>query len=632
MHRFLFLLIYWIGLTSQGFAQKVKVWQPDDLKPIRNFEKQCGKFQTIRRQAPKESRFGLFSRGGHLFLQVNDKRLFISIISKKKDGIAIDIVNREQFTCEGKAPFREQDDFLGESWKIFFKEELYAMENLSVNDNKLVFDLGQLPDTFSEERHECNLMILQKRAICDYQKFLNIESQYWELLEMGLFKDSVKVERSGDVITLNDKVLEFSIKYEKNDATIKDRYLKPIYDSLDFTEYDIASVNIVAFASVEGGRSLNEKLMKRRSKSVVDALQKFQKPEIIYQVDALENWDQFYADIKRTRYRHIGDMEKDAVRKLLAGNESMLSKLEPVLARHRRAVLKIYMTRKIKVESLSNQELVTVFNSAVKKEDMNRVILLLNYLLERFKDEENPQSLTEQLDIPLSRKCSPLLNNLAGFEYDEELMSEKEAERVFEDLYNMFPKNEQILYNLVAVKLERLQKRINKQDMRALRELMDRLQMSRLAPSLKYRPWINYYILTNEYYRQINDFASSRRAIRNILSIYKNVLTDQDRLNIAKYMATYSQYESAERMMRPVIEKEEIPVELLFFYLNITMPYKKYHEKSNFEGLVDRATTVDRQRFCDFFRSKNDDGISFQMLQSPRLQQIYCQSCTQNDQ
>ena len=632
MHRYIFFIFFWFVLALPGIAQKEKVWGPDDLKPLKNYEKQCEKFQTIRQKAPKESHFGLFVRGGHLFLQVSDRRYFISIISEKTDGIAIDIISRDQFACGGETPYRGQDDFLGESWKILFQEDLFEMENLSVNDNKVVFDLGSLPEGFSEASHECNLMLIQKRVICDYQKYLNIEAQYWKLLDMGLFKDSIKVEHTGDIVTLNDKVLEFSINYKKNDATISEHDLQPIYDSLDFTDYDIVSINIVAFASVEGGRSLNEQLMKRRSKSVVDALQRFQTPEIIYQVDALENWDQFYADIRRTRYRHIADMEKPAVKKLLAGNETMLSKLEPILARHRKAVLKIYMTRKVKVESLSNQELISVFNTAVKKEEVNRVMLLLDYVLDKFKAEENPESLTEQLDIPLDSRYSPLYNNLAGFEYDEELVSEKEAERVFEELYNIFPHNEQILYNLVAVKLERLRKRVNKQDMQALRELMNRLQVSSLAPSLKYRPWINYYILTNEYYQQINDFVSSRQAIKNILSIYKNVLTDEDRLSIAKYMATYSQYDQAEQMMRPVIEKEEIPAELLFFYLNITMPFKKYNQKSNFSELVAQATRVDRDRFCAFFRSSADGGISFQMLQNPRLKEVYCQSCTNNSQ
>ncbi|MEL7146780.1 MAG: hypothetical protein AAFO69_10460, partial [Bacteroidota bacterium] len=499
MHRIILSFIFWFGVLFMGYAQKVKVWQPADLKPIKKYEKQCANLIEVMKKAPREFRLGLFVRGNNLFLKSNDRKLFTSIIKHKKDGIAVDIISRNQFDCNSQPPVRAAGNFLGQHWKILLKEDLYNRPNLSVNHNKLVFDLGELPEGFDPAQQECNLVIIQKRTICDYQRYLNVDPQYWSLLEMGLFKDSIQVKRTGDVVRLNEKVLEFSISYEKNDATISQRDLQPIYDSLNFSDYDIASINIVAFASIEGGRSLNEQLMKRRSKSVVEALQRLQQPEIIYQVDALENWDQFYADIRRTRYRHIADMEKGAVKKLLAGNESMLSKLEPLLARHRKAVLKIVMTRKTKIEHLSNQELVSVFNSAVKKEDVNRVLLLLDYMLVRFKDIEDPTSLINQLEIPEGSNYSPLFNNLAGFQYDEELSDSRESERVFENLHELFPKNDKILYNLIAVKLMRLQTQINKQDMRILRELMNKLQLSKLEPSLKYRPWINYYILTNEY-------------------------------------------------------------------------------------------------------------------------------------
>ena len=200
-------------------------------------------------------------------------------------------------------------------------------------------------------------------------------------------------------------------------------------------------------------------------------------------------------------------------------------------------------------------------------------------------------------------------------------------QEAYEELHELFPDNGQILYNLVAVRLTKLQKSVNKQDMQALRDLMNELQISKLPPSLKYRPWINYYILTNEYYRQINDFASSRRAIGNILSIYKNVLTDRDRLSIARYLATYYQYEQAEKIMQPVLTNKDVPDDLIFFYLNITLPFRKYYSKSYFDALIDKAVSIDRDRFCHFFRSRNDEGISFQLLQSPRLQEVYCETC-----
>ena len=134
-------------------------------------------------------------------------------------------------------------------------------------------------------------------------------------------------------------------------------------------------------------------------------------------------------------------------------------------------------------------------------------------------------------------------------------------------------------------------------------------------------------MLSNEFYHQTNDFASSRQMMKNILSIYKNILTYNDRLRIAQYFGEYYQYEQAEQIMRPVVENKDIPSDLLFYYLNVTITHKKYYKNDYYQALINRAKKIDMPRFCNFFRSSNAGGISFQLLQEERLKNIYCNTC-----
>jgi len=611
---------YWLYIMVFLVAcQTTKEWSVADIKPVKSYGKNCSNYVDISRKIPKEGGISLYQRDNNLYLHLNDKNLYKSLFAKNYDGIAIDVIREEAYNCQEP----------GEAWKVFFKENLDSLKNLSVNPNKMVLSLGELPEKFAPAKTECNLVILQRKYICDYDKYLNLDPQYWALLDMGIFKDSIARQSSGEVFSLNEKTFEFTIPYEKNEAVIRERDLQPIYDSLDFTDYDIASINIVAFASIEGGQALNENLLDRRSKSVVTALQAYQKPEIIYQIDALENWDQFYTEIRRTRYRDVADMSRDDIKQMLAGNSDMLNKLEPLLARHRKAIVKIFLTRKRKIESLSNQELVSVFNEAVKNENTNRVILLLDYIFERSQNSSNPDELVGELQIPDKSGNSPLFNNLAGYRFTEEIKNYDESVGAFGELHKIFPGNEKILYNLISVKLQQMRFHVNKTGLSDLRGLMNELQVTKLEPSLKYRPWINYYILSNEYYTQINDYRSSRRAIRNILSIYKNIVNYDDQLSIARYLASYNQLDDAEKVMRSVIENTDIPDDLLFFYLNITIPFKKYYEKAYYAPLIERAKIADKKRFCDFFKSSNIGGISFQLLQHQPLKDFYCKICTQ---
>ena len=621
------LQLFWLIPIIFFSCQTTREWTAADIKPVKSFGKDCGQFLAANRNFPQRARISIFERNNNIYLSAGDINYYRSLFQKKYDGIAVETVYKESYSCEQPVVNRQPGYFFREPWLILFKENLDTLKNLSLNPNKMLLKIGELPADFDRVTMENNLITIERKYHCNYQNFINIENQRWELLEMGIFKDSMRVKTNGDVYSLNEKSLEFTISYEKNDATIKEADLKPIYDSLNFTDYDITSVNIVAFASIEGDKELNEHLVKQRSRNVVRALQKYQKPEIIYQIDALENWDQFYSEIKRTQFKDLADLDKDAIKKIFSGNEENLKKFEPLLARHRKAIVKIILTRKRKIESLSNQQLITAFNESVKSENINKMKSLLDYVLERFKDSENPRAFIDQLEIPPARFNGPLLNNINGFMLRQGMSSDEESLLVFEELYRMFPLNEEILYNLIAIKLLNIKKIVDKSALKQVRVLLDQLQVSKIPPKLKYRPWINYYILSNEYYHQTNDFNSSRQMMKNILSIYKNILTYDDRLRIAKYFGNYYQYDQAEQIMRPVIENDDIPDELLFYYLNVTIAYDKYYKEDYYQELVERARKIDRVGFCNFFQSSNAGGISFQLLQYKKLKDIYCKIC-----
>lgn len=621
------IIIFWLLTLVFVSCKTTREWTAADIKPVKNYSKDCGEFRRITSKFPQRAKMGIFERNNNLYFSVGDVKYYRSVFQNKYDGLAVELVKKESYACEQPMVVRGPNEFINKPWLVLFKENLDTLQNLSLTPNKLLLNLGPLPTDFDGVTMENNLITLQRKYFCDYQKFIEIKPQNWDLLEMGIFKDSIRTKTNGDIYSLNEKALEFTISYEKNEATISDSDIQPIYDSLNFTDYDITSINIVAFASIEGDKELNERLVERRSRNVVRALQRFQSPEIIYQIDALENWDQFYSEIRKTQFSNLAEMDKTAIKKMFAGNDSNLKKFEPLLARHRKAIVKIFLTRKQKIESLSNTQLVTVFNESVKKENIDKTKSLLDYVLERFEESKNPEQFIDKLEIPAASGNGPLLNNLNGYMLQNDMSSDEESLLIFEELHRLFPLNEEILYNLIAIKLLNMQRIVDKPQMKQVRVLLDQLQISKMPHKIKYRPWINYYILSNEYYHQASDFRSSKQMMKNILSIYKNILTYEDRLSIAKYLSTYSQYDDAEKVMQPVIENEDIPEELLFFYLNITLPYERYYKQGYYNNLVERAKAADKRRFCNFFRSSNAGGISFQVLQEKKLKDLFCSSC-----
>ena len=112
---------------------------------------------------------------------------------------------------------------------------------------------------------------------------------------------------------IKNKTLKFKIPFERNKSNYSQADIKPIYDSLSLTDYNIKGINIKVYSSIEGIASRNEELQELRAKSIVAALQSFQKPTIKTVVSTSENWVDFLNDIKSTKYRTLLILNKKQI-------------------------------------------------------------------------------------------------------------------------------------------------------------------------------------------------------------------------------------------------------------------------------------------------------------------------------
>jgi hypothetical protein len=590
-----------------------------------NMRKYCGEFTTIQRNLPADVRFGVHLEGNVLFFYMPGEQYYNLIFNKSTDGVAIDIMHKNQFKCGSKNQLTASKVARGNLLAPIYKKEMEA--NKLVTDGIVFVKYGELPDNIKEDEVEFNLIIIQKKYLCHYGVISNLDFAKWDLLEMGLYRDSLSTEQYKQQNKEISKVLRFQVPFEKNTVTFKKEDIKPLYDSLHLTDYNVKEISIRAYSSVEGTTENNLKLQEGRAASIVEALQSYQKPEINSHVVAAENWVEFLKDIEFSGFNTLSALSKEQVKAKLT-DKKILADLEPVLKKHRKALIELKLQKKFSDNENNPSILKTFFQQSIEKKDLAEAMYLQQLIFEKIRDKQIPEDFIGKLEIPRQSVYGPLLNNAAVFNSEQRDPFLYENLQNFESLLQIMPGNPRIKYNIALLKLKSWQQNellTNKAD---LEKSFAELEKLGIHKSLILRLKINFYIILTEYLMNNSEFAAKDLVLKEVFNIYKNVkLSDADLLNLAKYLSNYSRFDWANSILQKRAYEVDADSELIFYYLKMNIINWDMSKKAQFRTLMLNAIDKDRAGFCQIFYPKSLGGVTFQLLEEEFLKKTYCENC-----
>lgn len=237
--------------------------------PTTNKERtqKCSYFSNAFKQKPKEVGFNIRREGNKLFFSTNDKKWWSTVFKKSGDGIAIDVVSKSRYACDKEV---DASQVKGTVLKPVFAQKLMrGFKTIAMSKSSQTF-VGTIPTELLEEELEFNILFLSNKMLCRYQTLYNLESYPWELLDMGMYLDSLtyrdKKINSSDKFITQYKTLKFSIPFKKNKTAYSSEDIKPLYDSLRLTDFNIKKIQIKAYASIEGSLKRNLELQKKTCK------------------------------------------------------------------------------------------------------------------------------------------------------------------------------------------------------------------------------------------------------------------------------------------------------------------------------------------------------------------------------
>ncbi len=614
-----------------GLNQLVAQGTYDIMFPKSNNERNqnCQSCLQIFRQRPKEVQFSIKREKNNLYFQTNDKKWFNLLFKNAGDGIAVDVVAKDRYSCDIEMITPSQ--IKGKLLKPVYASKLKSGLK-PYGDNGFRILVGRISDTDINKELEYNILFLSNKYLCNYYVIYDLESYQWDLLDMGMYLDSLtyntkKIKASAkEGYILRNKTLKFKIPFEKNKSEYSQEDIKPIYDSLRLTDFNIKRINIKAYSSVEGSLERNIELQEQRANSIVAALQSFQKPTIKTEVSSSENWVEFLNDIKGTKFENLAQLKKTQVKGKLVGAFS--KEMEPILQFHRKAVLELELEKKDKYKLMSPEELISKFNASIKAENLDEAIEIQNSLFEKLKHKETSPNILKRMEVPNQEKYIRILNKNSVYKY---ALNVRQILIVYNELLaleKLAAKNVEVKYNIAAIKIKLWRFKAIEINEAKLKNQIYTLKNYGIAPSLISRMMVNFHIIKAENLMRKRDYDNKDKSVSFIRNNYKKFsLSDYDYLSLAQFFSYYANVDMAVELLDKKARSIDIDEDLLFYYLNLTLIKTELTQEDDYRTILLNAINMNKSRFCKLFNAVEDGGVTFQLLADAYLRGTYCENC-----
>lgn len=320
--------------------KKLKV--PTNVKECKN----CDKFKDYWNLQQ-----GVYVENGKIYLKYNNLRMLKKLLRKPKDGLAIDIVQKDAYK---NADYNIYDNNLvnkGIRLKTVYISKLLSKNKIKDKKNKGIdVEIGKLPKGISEP-YELNLLVIQENKVCKTLMRSYLEEGDQESntpLDMLLMPDSTmyfpefKPEAENTILT-------FTIPFEKNKSDYKAEDIKPFLDAMKEPDFIIEGLYIYAYSSIEGDATSNAKLQQKRAESIINTFQGMQKErQINTNIKTSDSWDLFMLENDEGKYADLATMKKDDAIRKINTTPGLAAELEPVLAKERFAQVVMDITYDIK--------------------------------------------------------------------------------------------------------------------------------------------------------------------------------------------------------------------------------------------------------------------------------------------
>jgi uncharacterized protein YkwD len=577
---------------------------------------------------------GLYVENGKIYLKYNNLKELKRLLKKPKDGIAIDIVQRSQFT---KADYNIIDNNLyhkGIMQKVIYKDKFFASNKLldkkdqkkNKKLNEILVEVGKLPKNLNGE-YELNIIIIQDNTICK-----TITQSYTELLaQEGEFNSGVLPilpknikDNKPFVPNAESNLITFIIPFEKNKYNYKQEDIQPLIDALDEPDYIIEGLYIYAYSSIEGDSVTNAKLQIKRAESVAKVLQEKQSVKVKPVIITNDSWNLFMLENEDGPYASLVAMGKKKAIQKINSDKKLLQELEPILARERFAQVVMDVTYDIS-GSKEQKYTYAMFKKAAKAYDTAKALKILDYIYTNIKNNKYPRQILDTMTLPVTKENIPFTNNLIHYKYKlNNDLTDNDAE-VLRKNFELDNTNPILQYNAIFAKIKTDTAIANEDIQTKIQQDIDNLSKTNLDKQFINNLNAEWQFKLIDYYDTIpNSDAQIETCLNKIKSFYNiEEASWQNTVKLANIFARAKMYWDAANLLEPLLISKDVNEKIVFNYISIASHLPEKFYSRYFTRAIQLARQYSPDRFCKLF---GKPYLSFQILENPGIKKEFIQS------
>jgi uncharacterized protein YkwD len=562
----------------------------------------------------------LVIEGDMVYQYYRDLDVVNGVLTSSHDGLAIDIVKRDQFVCGRSNQLHGSPVFDGMMLAPVFYTQL--MKNNKYADRKEFKSfLGKLPAFFNEKDYKLNTILIKNGRQCRYSYPVDVVSKQLQLLELEPVFDITKGLVKKDSFDLE---IEHTVPFERGQVKMDGKEITALLKKINKFKSYIEDIKIQTFSSVEGNAEVNVKLQDQRAEEIRNTLLFYiNGKSISWNVQAKENWDNFFDQISSTQFAYLKDHDKSAIKEKLK-NKALLDSLEFILKLSRTAIVRIHVKGSYG-DILSPELSLIALKKAIANNDAQQAWIIQSQMIYHHQQGNVDLFEMSQYDVPSTKEFFSVYANMIGCKAfnDGYVIYPSNSKKVLEAI-KLAPDNFYVRYNACVYALkywsltgDTLYDPDKMEDLvGTLRKLTkDTLSVNRLL--------MNYHVMGAFYYYMNRKYDRMDHCLEQLWKIYPSAkITEQEAIDLAKLFNLYYRFDWAMPVMYPFISKPGASEELVFTFVRTGALYRWTLKDEEYFSYLKKAQQMNNTRFCDWINKED-----FQLMRDERFKKMYCENC-----
>lgn len=560
--------------------------------------------------------------GDSITVRCEDLKSMKAFFNHPSDAIFFDVVIREQFPCEKNNLLHGSPIHDGVMLKPILFKEIFKL-NKAKDGKNLFAVLCKVPEQFKNYNFDINYGIIKQGFKCTYTWPSTAPGKNLEILELypkWLYEEGKKI-----IPDTFDGTLDFIIPFERGKSTLSKRDEKKISEKLSIYKPYIKSININTYSSVEGNSDMNIKLQEKRATVIVELIQKQTELSANFNIEAKENWDEFYLQIKPSPFKYLGNLSHDEI-KIKLKQKPLLDSIDFLLRKTRTAKISIKLNAIVN-DSSSAHLIMAVYKKSLKSNDSLKAFNYQNKLLEHaFNNRFDREEITH-LEVPITKKFLPIWTNyLAAAITDSGYIYSYDTRSKLLEAANLDTNFLPMQFNICIMSLKYLHQYsdtlipINKLEIKMNKCF--KMGDTKLDSTLVYHMLLNYSILSayNHWIRY--EYDKIDKHLLNIKKYYPSAqITEYEALRLGLLFNLYARYKWTSELILPYLRKNTNNEDLTFLFVETYGGSDGGSiDEEEWIKYLKRAKSMNPKRFYKWINESN-----FQYLRYPTIKKEFCE-------